>query len=193
MSDPTRYAISVKPVVGGKWRRIGIRNGQIVWINFAKRRTFTMADRMKLKPSRWAKLRGMRCKAVKVDPYPYLVLDTDTTLGNRTLAAKANELGRRLKREIFAREFKRTRARQEELWAQYEARGFRPPLVARPGTSPHESGNAIDAGVRSRGGSGMGVNVGAVAGAREIMRELGLCLNVPGENWHMQLGNTWKA
>lgn len=78
-------------------------------------------------------------------------------------------------------------ADQVKEWAKYAARGFRPPLVARPGTSNHGRGLAAD--VSAEDGS----PVGAEPRHRKVLAQHGLCLPVPGELWHVERGNTWVA
>ncbi len=58
------------------------------------------------------------------------------------------------------------------------------PLTAVPGTSNHGKGKAADC--KYRGG-----NVGDTM--RDSLRAMGLCLPVPGESWHTEIGNVWNA
>jgi len=70
---------------------------------------------------------------------------------------------------------RRSNAQQQVLYNQYLARGKRPPVVARPGTSMHERGLAAD--LR-----------GPYPLMHNIARQLGLIFPVRGEPWHVQLG-----
>jgi len=78
---------------------------------------------------------------------------------------------------------KRTYAEQTYLWNKYG-----PPRAARPGTSRHETGLAADVVTRLTRR-----NVGSVASVRAAMKKHGVCLPVPGEPWHVELGTTWRA
>lgn len=77
----------------------------------------------------------------------------------------------------------RTRAEQEYLWKGYQRKLAGIPgnthfnLAARPGTSRHESGRAID----------MDPDVAEQPRLRPILAEFGLTLPVPGEPWHVEL------
>jgi hypothetical protein len=125
--------------------------------------------------------------------YPYLVLDSDTHMVHHCLASRLNTVGRKMHRFVWIGEGLRSRARQQELWDQYIARNKQWPLVARPGTSRHETGEAADVSLFMYGRDKPFVNIGKVARARSIMRDEGLCLNVPGEPWHVEIGNVWRA
>lgn len=125
--------------------------------------------------------------------YPFLVLDSDTRMVRPDLAHALNTLSQRLMRYGWIGEGWRTRARQQALWDAYVARGYAPPLVARPGTSNHESGNAADFSILRSGRGGSYVNVGHWPGARDVMHRLDACLPVPGEAWHVELGSSWRA
>lgn len=67
----------------------------------------------------------------------------------------------------------RTRAQQQHLWDEYRA--GRGNLAARPGTSRHESGLAVDLG-------------GDAALRAQLAAKYGLENTVPGEPWHFELG-----
>lgn len=56
-------------------------------------------------------------------------------------------------------------------------------LAARPGTSNHEGGKAVDVSVPG------GQPVGASKRRVEALRKYGLCLPVRGEAWHVEIGN----
>jgi len=59
-------------------------------------------------------------------------------------------------------------------------------LAARPGSSNHERGTAADVGVA-------GEAVGASTNRRRLLKDHGLCLPVPGEKWHVEVGVHWNA
>lgn len=143
---------------------------------------------------KWAKKKGYKARLFKngVD-YPFIIMDNDTKMVKPDLAKKINELGRRRKRYVWMGEGWRTNAQQWAFWNAYVARGKRPPTVAYPGTSNHESGNAADISVFLTGPQNSYTNVGNDGRTRSIMRALNLCLPVPGEAWHTQIGNDWRA
>jgi hypothetical protein len=140
---------------------------------------------------KWAKKRGWDIRITKSD-YPFIILDDDTKMVQPKLAKKIDKMGRRRKRYIWMGEGWRTRARQEELWREYVNRGYSPPTVARPGTSNHETGWAADISVFLRGLDHEYTNVGYDDQCRRIMHGLNLCLCVPGEMWHAQIGDDWR-
>jgi hypothetical protein len=127
-------------------------------------------------------------RVVVVPLYPFLHVDADTRPCKPPVMRALNAVGRRLKRHLRIREGWRTRDQQQAFWEAFEDRGYRPPLVARPGTSNHETGDAADVGVLPSG-----ENLGSYGGARQAMRAEGLCLPVPGEPWHVEIGTTWRA
>jgi hypothetical protein len=125
--------------------------------------------------------------------YPFLRLDSDTRMVNPLLAKKLNAIGREMRRFLWIGEGTRTRARQQELWDEYVNRHFRPPIVARPGTSRHETGDAADVSVFLNGLLQPYTNIGKIARARVLMRRHGVCLPVGGEKWHVEIGHNWRA
>jgi hypothetical protein len=182
------YVAQVRLRGRGPLRRLYLtrRGGFTVRRAFAQRGVFTLEQ--VAEAQEWAKAKGHRVRAVALDPYPFLTLDADTRAAKPDLMRRIDKLGRALGHELLIREGWRTREQQEAFWDAFVARGYRPPLVARPGTSLHETGDAADVGTL-RGG----VNIGNVPGAREAMRRLGLCLPVPGEPWHVEVGDRWSA
>lgn len=100
------------------------------------------------------------------------------------LALVAQELGHTL----YIAEGKRSIADQWKYWNAFKA--GKGPLAAYPGTSNHTWGNAAD--VRKDAGRWSG-NLGDIPGARDAMKKWGLCLPVPGETWHAEIGNSWRA
>lgn len=125
--------------------------------------------------------------------YPFIIVDTDTKMVNPKLAHKINKLGMKMNRYVWMGEGLRTRARQQQLWNEYVNRGYAPPTVARPGTSNHETGNAADISLYLNGTHNAYTNVGYSKQARHIMKNLGLGLPVPGEAWHTEITNVWRA
>lgn len=94
------------------------------------------------------------------------------------LAARLNEVGRRLGTQVRIESGLRTRAEQERLYQAFlNGTGN---LAAVPGTSRHESGRAADVYVG-------GVALGSHAQGRRIAGELGLGWPVGGEPWHTEL------
>jgi len=102
---------------------------------------------------------------------------------DRKLMVKLAKVARDSKTKIHVNYGKRTRAEQQALWDKYG-----PPRAARPGTSRHETGMAADC-VTKRTRR----NIGSVPRIREAMKKHGLCLPVPNEPWHVEIGNTWRS
>lgn len=142
----------------------------------------------------WAEERGL-VPFVTKSRYPFLVLDSDTKMVREPLAEKLNDLGRRSGRYLWVGEGWRTHAQQWAFWNAYVARGKRPPLVAFPGTSNHESGWAADLSVLLSGRGGSYVNVGRWRPSVTIrrMKKLGLGLSVPGEPWHVEITRSFAG
>jgi hypothetical protein len=155
----------------------------------------------------WAKTKKAAGYAT-TSKYPFLVLDSDTAWGNANLAEKLNELCRKLQRYGWCGEFKRPAQRQWYFYQGWLARkpGFNlaaaccwknyPHSWAACGKQPrsnHASGNACDFSILHSGRGGGYTNIGNYRGGRDAMRSLGLCLPVPGESWHIELGSNWRA
>ncbi len=188
-SPSPRYVAAVRYNGTGPWRRVYVRKGARFGFTFrkalSKRGVFTGPETVRIRE--WAKSKGHAYRITRLNPYPMLRLDTDTAWPNHDLARLLNELALRLALVLFIREGLRTRAQQQAFWDAFVARGYRPPLVARPGTSNHETGDAADVGdLRGR-------NIGSIPRARSLMRAYGLCLPVPGEAWHVEKGSTWRT
>jgi len=105
----------------------------------------------------------------------------------RRIGLVARDLGMR----AYIRCGKRSFFEQSALWRAFVARGKRAPLVARPGTSRHETGNAADVQLVDKHGRMR--NIGDVPGARAELKARGLCLPVPGESWHVEIGKVWRG
>lgn len=137
----------------------------------------------------WARKRGWVVRVTRktfvIERFPNLDGDLDC---NSDLLRRLQRVAERLsKREgrkvvVFVRSGTRTLAEQQVLWDRYG-----PPRAARPNpNAPHVRGIAADCGIDGR-------DIGDYPGAREAMRAEGLCLRVPGEDWHVEVGNTWAA
>jgi len=110
-------------------------------------------------------------------------LDADLDLMHR-LALVARDI----RKKLYIAEGQRSVAQQWVYWIAYKA--GRGPLAAYPGTSNHTYGNAADVREKEVRGS---ANIGDIPGARVSMAKHGLCLPVPGEAWHVEIGNNWRA
>jgi hypothetical protein len=182
-------------------RRNGLRIGFRAY-NGSGAKAERYADQMLAKVEKWEQ----RLK-VPVEPKPKKVVvnprdwwkrfvfgDTDCRRELLTrLANVAKDYGQGAR--IYVASGKRTRREQEILYALY--RSGKGPLAARPGTSNHEprppdmQGEAADCHLVYR--NGVRVNIGSDDRARQLMRKRGLCLPVPGETWHVEIGNRWRA
>lgn len=178
----------------GVCKRLYIRRGGGFTKNplLARRAMFTQADVNRAR--NWAYHERKRSKIHSVNhKYPFIILDTDTKMVKPELASKINSIGRKTKRMVWMGEGWRSRQRQTELWNAYVARGYAPPLTARPGTSNHESGNAADVSLFLAGTDHGYVNFGNSERVRRLMKKTGLCLPVTGEPWHVEIGTTFRA
>lgn len=155
---------------------------------------------------KWAKREDLALFTTK-SKYPFVVLDSDTAWGNPELSKKLDELGEKRQRYLWAGEYKRTAHRQWELRMAYlEGRGNLAALCCtkysgrhswescgKNSQSNHAAGNACDTSYLHSGRSGSYTNVGNDAKCRALMHDLGLCLPVGGEAWHIERGNNWRA
>lgn len=158
----------------------------------ARRALFSQSDVNRAR--NWAQNQRAKYKVHSVKhKYPFIILDSDTRMVNASLAKRINAIGRKTKRMIWMGEGLRTYARQKELWDAYVARGYAPPLTARPGTSNHETGNAADVSIFIAGTDHGYVNFGNSDRVRRLMRKNGLCLPVYGEAWHVEIGDNWRS
>jgi len=122
----------------------------------------------------------------------------------RTLLRKLNKVGRRTGLRIRITSGLRN---NYEQWVAYmdHLRGgtLAAPCCARKYIHPWEEclrqcrsnhcvSRAADVVVKHPGDSSW-VNIGNNARARAEMRALGLCLPVPGEPWHVEVGSTWRV
>ncbi len=201
-----RYTVEVQ--IGGKWRRLSSSvwrgAGGVSLLKPAKGKRYGTFDHVGAAAARaWAKSKRYvtGSRVVMLDPYPLLVLDTDTRWPEPSLCRKLQRIAARIGRRLKIREGTRTHAQQQAFWDAFVARGYRPPLVARPGTSNHEDhdgdgyGEAADVGVLRAGESSaaLGVNLLEWNGARAACKAEGVCAPVPGETWHMEEGTRWAA
>lgn len=178
---------SVKP-----WRRIVIdaRVGAdaIVWAGDARanRGTFTGTEWSTIAVP-WAKRYRQRLKRTAVNPYPWLVLDTDTGWPDQALCVALNAVGRDLKRKLYIREGLRSRARMLQLWQdavrRYGSEAAASKWVARPYTSRHGTGKAADVGVGSFGGA----NLFSYPGARTACARHRVVQPMSWEPWHAEM------
>ena len=118
----------------------------------------------------------------------------DTDCDRRILTALAN-LAKDYQREtgkpvrVFVRSGFRSYAEQAVLYRLYQQ--GRGPLAAKPGQSNHNRKNAADCQLEFP--DGRQLNIGDDPRARALLRKRGLCLPVPGETWHVERGNVWRA
>lgn len=188
------FRVWAQPRGGGARRRLGIRKGilgrkRVVWLSEgADQRLFTLEDRRTVLAAWRRSRRGRRYRVTtkRVVLYPDLVVDSDTRLPRAELSRALQRVATRLRVRLFIREGWRTRARQQELWDAYVARGYAPPIVARPGTSRHESGNAADVGVIVPGDAD-GISLRDYPGAVRAAAAEGIRFTVPSEPWHAEL------
>lgn len=137
----------------------------------------------------WARKRGWVVRTTRktfvIERYPNLAGDLDCSTDLlRRLQRVAERLSKREGRKVvvFVRSGLRTLAEQTVLWNRYG-----PPRAARPNpNAPHVRGIAADCGIDGR-------DIGDYPGARDAMRAEGLCLRVVGEDWHVEVGDTWRA
>lgn len=199
MASNSKSARKLRVVIenrNGLSKRLYIRRGGgfTTHIVSAKRALFSQSEVDRARKWAYHERKKSKIHSVK-HKYPFIILDTDTEMVNADLAGKINSIGRVTKRMVWMGEGLRTYARQKELWDAYVARGYAPPLTARPGTSNHETGNAADVSVFVGGTDHGYVNFGNSERVRRLMGKKGLCLPVPGEPWHVEIdrGQGWRA
>lgn len=158
--------------------------------------------------TKWGERNGLAVWVTK-SPFPFVIRDETTGWTKPELARRINELGRRRHRYIWMGEGLRTKHQQwvfrmamlngtgalaarcdttywgKHSWEQCKNAG--------PSQSNHATGDAADISVFQSGRSGAMTNVGNDGKCRSIMRDLGLCLPVPGEPWHAEIGTRWCA
>ncbi len=79
----------------------------------------------------------------------------------------------------------RSYAEQAALYDKYLHHGGN--LAAKPGQSNHNHGEACDVSAPD------GTPVGAATARKLSLKKYGLCLPVPGEKWHVEIGDKWVA
>ena len=179
----------------GKHERVWVANWQPIWVKqmpgfLSKRlgpapgykRALNLAERKAV--VRWARLRGYavrRGEPITIRRYPFLDGDTDA---GKDILERLNRVGKRLGKKLWIASGYRSNAEQKVLYDRYLA--GKGPLAAPPGKSNHNRYGAADVHID-------GMNIGAYPGAREAMKREGLSLPVAGENWHVEVGNTWRA
>lgn len=102
---------------------------------------------------------------------------------DRRLMVKLARVARDSKTVLYVNYGKRTYEEQLALWNKYG-----PPRAARPGTSRHETGLAADVVTLKTK-----KNIGDVPRIRAAMKAHGLCLPVPNEPWHVEMGKKWRS
>ncbi len=103
---------------------------------------------------------------------------------NEDLLNRLAQVGEKLGVPVHITSGFRSYEEQERLYQMYlNGTGN---LAAKPGTSRHESGLAADCSIG-------GVNIGAYPGAIDAMKEFGLGLPVGGENWHVEISDSFKG
>lgn len=98
---------------------------------------------------------------------------------NHDLLLATARLAKAINRPLHVNYGKRTYAEQEALFNR-----FGPGRAARPGTSDHETGNAVDVVAQNNRDR----NVGDIPGARAAAAKLGIVFPYGHEPWHMEMG-----
>ena len=115
---------------------------------------------------------AVRVTEVAQDRYPHLTGDVDA---DASVLGALESVAKQLGVVINITSGKRTYAEQKVLYDAYlNGTGN---LAAKPGTSNHERGDAVDGWVGSK-------PIGSVPGAREALAKVGLRIN-PKEAWHV--------
>lgn len=110
---------------------------------------------------------------------------------DKRLMRKIRKLSRRSGYRIHIRSGYRSIEEQAALYRGYINGWPGYNLAAPPGRSRHNYGRAADMGWIGKDGKYR--SIGYSRKCRRIMRDLGLCLPVPGEPWHTENGTTWRA
>jgi hypothetical protein len=192
--SPFRRGTAWNPKTG-KYDRVWVKNWQPVYVKqmpgfLSKhlgpepgyKKALNLSERKNV--TRWARSRGYAAKLgdpITIRRYPFLDGDTDA---GTDLLARLNRVGKRLGKKLWIASGYRSNAEQQILYDRYLSGNG--PLAAAPGQSNHNRHGAADVHID-------GVNIGAYPGAREALKAEGLSLPVAGENWHVEVGNTWRA
>lgn len=183
-----------------------------VWRSLASDQSGWLDAREAAAAVRWVRGRGWQAKLRRGHgaDYPFVEAMPGVVLpGDRPLMRKLNRLGRERKRLVLVRsgfrgDFEQWQLRMLDLrglgntaarccvkywdqvhsWAecgkQSQSNHSRPP-----------AGTAADCGLLLKGGyRSIGLCGSKV---RRLMARLGLCLPVPGEAWHCEVGSVWRA
>ena len=163
------------------------RAGQLAKSHKKKERITTVRPSSKGKPKRAPKGKTIRSQADLqwIVIRKWLSGDLDAQLD---LMFKIALVAKDINKPLYIAEGTRGIASQWKYWIAYKA--GRGPLAAYPGTSNHTWGKACDTREKESRASR---NIGDIPGARKAMAKHGLCLPVPGETWHVERGNNWRA
>lgn len=194
----TRFLVTAKPAAWSPYKRgwswdNNAQKWNKVWIkNY--RRIFTDGRRISLTPhpgmrslenwdevkfvKEWAKKKGWDTIVQRkvIELFPHLTGDIDC---KPELLKALNRAAAELGVKIHIASGARTLAEQTELYNRYKA--GKGPLAAYPNpNAPHIRGIAADCWIN-------GVNIlNYSAQVRPVLKKHSLCLNVPGETWHVQ-------
>lgn len=160
--------------------------------------------------SKWAKKRGYKSVEFTVKENPFVVYDDTTSDGDEktgrvrpNLEQRLNEVGRDIKRKLFVGEGKRSAHAQ---WVFYMAflnghgnlaarcctKFYRTPhswaACGKNSQSNHFTGDAADTVIMPTWN-----NIGTSNDAVKAMRRHGLGLPVGGENWHVEVSNSFAG
>lgn len=210
MDKPKRFRVTIET-----------RGGKIVYLRKTENGFTTKPEMGKLwmnaghveAAKRWARRRPLRFKLGSVKGHlegtqPYIQLASGVVAGNKPLMKRANAVGERLNRPVRVISGWRTDRQAWELRMLYNAGkgNLAAPCCSKYGYSRewhswescgkdpwsnHADGKALDCGIVDKHGNY--TSIGNYPGARVAIRANGLCLPVPGEAWHLEIGNTWRA
>lgn len=110
---------------------------------------------------------------------------------DKRLMRKIRKLSKRSGYRIHIRSGYRSIEEQAALYRGYINGWPGYNLAAPPGRSRHNYGTAADMGWIGKDGKYR--SIGYSRKCRRIMKDLKLCLPVPGEPWHTENGTTWRA
>lgn len=207
-------------MAGREWRCLArdTRTNRVARVYRKQRRGFTRNPKSsrlaKVKPRlmskreadlaiRWGREKGLAVYATK-SRHPWVVCDVAPP--GEPVMRRLDDVGRLLGRYVKVISGDRTPYQAWQLRMRYlEGRGNLAALCChisgrhtwqQCGKSPrsnHARGQAADCGVVHSGRATGYTNIGAWPGARTAMRKVDLCLPVPGENWHAEVGGSWRA
>lgn len=196
------------------------KNGDVHQVYRTKMGTFTL-DRKKAKgfrfdPSKkpsikkWANRNKFKSVEFTTKENPFVVYDTVTSDGDEatgrvraSLENKLNEVGRDIKRKLFVGEGKRSAHAQWKFYMAYLAghgnlaarcctKYYRTPHswanCGKNSQSNHFTGDAADTVIMPSWN-----NIGTSDAAVKALRRHGLGLPVGGENWHVEISNSFAG